>query len=847
MSKETREQLLREREALYEELAFLKTERQKSAETLQQREREIQALLDMTPQPVIARFDRNLRHTYVHTSVKLATGIPPEAYLGKTSREMGLPDTLIDMWEHSLRQVFASGKEETIEYSVAIPNRRWFYQSRIVPEFDPQGIVQSLIVITRDITERKLADEALLEHVEIVETINSLGQSLSAELDLQKLVQAVTDAATELSGAEFGAFFYNLLDERGESYTLYTLSGVSRETFSKFPMPRNTEVFGPTFRGEGIVRSDDIHKDSRYGKNFPYQGMPEGHLPVTSYLAVPVISRSREVLGGLFFGHSQAGVFTERDERIIEGIAAQVAIALDNARLFQEARDQQERLRITLASIGDAVIATNAAGHISFMNAVAQNLTGWIEADAIGQSLENVFHIVNEYTREVVENPVSKVIREGKVIGLANHTILLARDGREIPIDDSGAPIFDNDQKLIGVILVFRDITERRQNEQQINLLLQLSAAFSQALTANQIAEVVVDQALKALGAHVGTVALLVEQGSMLEILNLRGLSPTIIEQYRRTPLEFPGPLNDAVRFDEIVWMETAAEYTARYPNLAEAIQRNGSQSTIGLPLKVNEKIIGGVNLSFPFEKPRNPSEEAFFVALAQQCAQSLERAHLQEQAKEVATLEERHRLARDLHDAVSQVLFSATTVAESIPRIWEQDPKRASAQLNDVVTLNRAAMAEMRNLLLELRPETIMRTELNQLLEQLLRALKGRKIIQTEFSVQGKSFELPQKVHLTFYRVAQEAVNNIIKHSQATHTQVNLIYQAHTITLRVQDNGKGFNTQQVSNGMGQTTMRERADSSNATLTIQSEPGKGTEIILVWNLGYMGDSVIEIM
>ncbi len=846
MGKETQEQLLQERDALREELAALKTEQERLALTLHQREGEIRALLGVTPQPVIARFDHNLRHTYVHTSVTLATGIPPEAYIGKTSREMGMPNTLIDMWENTLQQVFATGKEETIEYSVAIPNRRWVYQSYIVPEFDLQGAVNSLIVITRDISEQRLADEALLEHVEIVETINSLGQSLSAELDLQKLVQAVTDAATELSGAEFGSFFYNLLDERGESYTLYTLSGVPREKFSKFPMPRNTEVFGPTFRGEGIVRSDDIHKDPRYGKNPPYQGMPEGHLPVTSYLAVPVISRSQKVLGGLFFGHSQAGIFTEREAHIIEGIAAQVAIALDNARLFREVRDQQEQLRITLASIGDAVIATDAAGHIRFMNDIAQNLTSWIEADAIGQLLEKVFHIVNEYTREVVENPVAKVIREGKVIGLANHTLLLTRDGREIPIDDSGAPIFDNEQNLMGVILVFRDITERRQKEQQINLLLQLSAAFSQALTTHQIAEVMVDQALKALGAHLGTVALLVEQGTMLEILNFHGLDPAVIERYRRTPLSFPGPLSDAIRSDEILWIETAEAYIARYPHFAEAIRSNKTQSTVGIPLKVHEKLIGGFTLSFPIEKLRNASEEAFFMALAQQCAQSLERALLQEGAKELAALEERQRLARDLHDAVSQVLFSATTMAESVPRTWEQDPQRALSHLNQVVTLNRAAMAEMRNLLLELRPDTIMRTDLNLLFEQLLRALKGRKFIQTEFSLQGTPFTLPGEVHMTFYRIAQEAVNNIIKHSQATHTQINLDYQADTITLRVQDNGKGFDTQAVSSGMGQASMRERAKANNASLTIQSEPGKGTEIILVWNLA-TGNSVIGII
>jgi PAS domain S-box-containing protein len=184
------------------------------------------------------------------------------------------------------------------------------------------------------------------EESQILELLNKVGTAVAAELNLERAVQMVTDAATALTGAAFGSFFYNLLDERGESYMLYTLSGVPREAFSKFPMPRNTAVFAPTFNGDGVVRSDDILQDPRYGKNDPHYGMPKGHLPVRSYLAAPVISRSGEVLGGLFFGHPQPGIFTARSERFVTGIAAQAAIAIDNARLFQAAeREVAERRR----------------------------------------------------------------------------------------------------------------------------------------------------------------------------------------------------------------------------------------------------------------------------------------------------------------------------------------------------------------------------------------------------------------------------------------------------------------------------------------------------------------------
>src|SRR5918997_6654429 len=201
------------------------------------------------------------------------------------------------------------------------------FLTRVQPLRDKRGRIVRWFGTNTDITEQQATAEALAEEKRHLETLNRTAALVGAELQLERLVQTVTDAGVELTGAEFGAFFYNVLNERGESYTLYTVSGVPREAFSKFPMPRNTQVFNPTFRGTGTVRSDDITKDPRYGKNPPHHGMPEGHLPVRSYLAVPVTSRSGEVLGGLFFGHSRPGVFTARQEELLVGIAAQASVA----------------------------------------------------------------------------------------------------------------------------------------------------------------------------------------------------------------------------------------------------------------------------------------------------------------------------------------------------------------------------------------------------------------------------------------------------------------------------------------------------------------------------------------
>ena len=198
---------------------------------------------------------------------------------------------------------------------------------------------RSVLAARRRADEQLLAtQEALREESRTLELLNETGRTIAAELDLQSLLQKVTDAATELSGARFGAFFYNTVDEEGESYTLYTLSGAPREAFERFGMPRNTPIFDHTFRGHGTIRSRDITADPRYGRLPPHHGMPRGHLPVRSYLAVPVKSRSGEVIGGLFFGHPEPDVFTERAERLVTGVAAQAGIAIDNARLYEAAQ-----------------------------------------------------------------------------------------------------------------------------------------------------------------------------------------------------------------------------------------------------------------------------------------------------------------------------------------------------------------------------------------------------------------------------------------------------------------------------------------------------------------------------
>lgn len=195
--------------------------------------------------------------------------------------------------------------------------------------------ITGMIGVVQDVTERRRQEEALRDETRVLEVLNETGAKLASQLDLQALLQAVTDAATRLSGAKWGAFFCNTAGEPGDGYVLSNLSGAPHNVFALFGQPRATPLFEPTFRGERPVRLHDVTADSNDGRWGPPHGMPEGHRPIRSYLAVPVMARSGAVIGGLFFGHPEPGIFTARTERLVVGVAAQAGIAIDNARLYE--------------------------------------------------------------------------------------------------------------------------------------------------------------------------------------------------------------------------------------------------------------------------------------------------------------------------------------------------------------------------------------------------------------------------------------------------------------------------------------------------------------------------------
>jgi two-component system nitrate/nitrite sensor histidine kinase NarX len=269
-----------------------------------------------------------------------------------------------------------------------------------------------------------------------------------------------------------------------------------------------------------------------------------------------------------------------------------------------------------------------------------------------------------------------------------------------------------------------------------------------------------------------------------------------------------------------------------RYLGVPQATE---TRSELAVPLKVKEEVIGVLDVESERLDDFDESDVTVVQSLAHQIAVAVDNARLFEQTQQLAVVRERQRLARDLHDAVTQTLFSASLISEVLPRIWERDAEEGQRRLAEVRELTRGALAEMRTLLLELRPAALADAELGDLLRQLGEATTGRARVPVDVRVEGEHSQMPPDVKVALYRIAQEALNNVAKHSGAGQATVRLCCGPEQVALHIADDGRGFELDSVPpTRLGVGIMRERAEAVGAELAIESELGRGTEVSVVW-------------
>ena len=385
-----------------------------------------------------------------------------------------------------------------------------------------------------------------------------------------------------------------------------------------------------------------------------------------------------------------------------------------------------------------------------------------------------------------------------------------------------------------------KKVTERTLELATLNAI---AARVSSSLNLNEVMADALERIMELTGMEHG-IAYRIEGGDSggantdtdaeeahLRVMAFRGLPPTFANLGERLPLRQSAAGVAGQRGEPVIWslVELPTESA-----LKERLASLGVEQVIAIPLMAKGQLVGSLNLSTNQSRTYPPEQITLLKTIGQQIGVAVENAYLYEQAEQTAISAERNRLARELHDAVTQTLFSANLIADVIPRIWKRDPDEGMKNLEELRQLTRGALAEMRTMLLEMRPESLERADIKSLLTQLADAFIGRVRVPVSLAIEGDC-ELTHEVKLVFYRVAQEALNNIAKHSGARQVEVRLKCQPGQMTMLIKDDGLGFDPSSITpEHLGIAIMRERASSIRSTLNIDSQVGQGTTVNLDW-------------
>jgi PAS domain S-box-containing protein len=515
--------------------------------------------------------------------------------------------------------------------------------------------------------------------------------------------------------------------------------------------------------------------------------------------------------------------------------------------LSTEDKEQQYRVIFEAASDG-MIISDLETDRVVDANPAAIAMHGYTRDEFIGLHLTAYVHPDSQrlFTESAIE------VQPGGMFDVP--AVHLHKDGSPFYVDVRRTAIQFQAQPC--VLSVVRDVSERINAErllhQRVELhtreqstLLEISQTLASALELQP--GLILDQ-LRVLIEYTHA-ELFVLEGTAMVALAVRGSQQ--LEETLPFSIRLEGPETLMRLFNEHqperiadVWgAEPSAQFLRSLLNDQADLLLKGVHAWMWVPVAVKNRVIGSVGVAHVERDYFTAHHADLALTVANQAAIALVNAELYEHAQALAAMQERQRLAQNLHDAVNQSLFSAGLIADVLPRLWDRDQDEARKSLNDLRRLTRAAQAEMRALLAELRPSALTDTDLGDLLHLLGNALSGRINIPVEVTV-AKEVILPAEVQVAFYRVCQEALNNIAKHAKARRVDIDLKLEGAAIELHIRDDGKGFDSEQTFSGhYGLGMMRERAEAVGASLTITSQPRHGTELIMHWIKGLQKETL----
>jgi PAS domain S-box-containing protein len=483
---------------------------------------------------------------------------------------------------------------------------------------------------------------------------------------------------------------------------------------------------------------------------------------------------------------------------------------------------------------------------MEFVSEGSLDLTGYRPDELIGSSKVSYGELIHPEDRESVWKEVQTAMREGRSFQMSYR---IQTHAAEKWVWEQGQGVVNRAGEVIALEGFITDITERvmaqknleqRVEERTLELstLLEISNSLSSTLDLEPLMDLVLDQ----LGSVVGydAASIMVLDQEILKILAYRGpiereealqirfsihearanyevilrRAPVIVEDIRGD-----GVLARAIRDTAAAELDTTYSYLRCW---------------MGVPLLHKDQVIGMLTLDHRQPGYYTSAQSELALAFASQVAVAIENARLFQQAEQIAVSHERNRLARDLHDAVSQTLFSASLIADVLPKLWEMNQEAGRNKLEELRQLTRGALSEMRTLLLELRPDALSDVDLGDLYQHLGNAFTGRTSVPVTLTQRGQSV-LPLDVKEVLYRIGQEALNNIAKHAEASRVQVDLVFLDSCVEIEIRDNGCGFDTTSLSaENLGIKIMRERAESIKAALDVASLAGSGTVVRICW-------------